>query len=124
MSYTIDRDAHLVRITGEGLLTDEEMRDCVSALRADPMLEPDMNTLSDMRHIEVAFTSEGVSAMVDIMRSTSDQRESARGAIVVGDDLAYGMARVFGTKAELSGAEPRFRVFRDMEAARTWLGLE
>jgi len=58
MTYVIDKGSRLIRIVGTGRLIDEEMVRCVTSLRADPDLEPGMNTLSDMRDIEVDFSTE------------------------------------------------------------------
>lgn len=97
------------------------MLDCVAALRNDPALEPDMNTLSDMRQIEVGFSATGVSKMVDIMRATEDRRGVARAAIVVSEAMAFGMARMFESISEVSEVHPTFRVFRDIDLAKDWL---
>ena len=123
MEYTIDRDARLVRIVGSGRLTDEEMLQCITSLRSDPDLEPDMNTLSDMRDVQVGFSSEGVSSMVGIMESTADRRSAARAAIVVSSDVAFGMGRMIEIMSE-ERVDPSFRIFRDMAAAREWLHIE
>ncbi len=48
MNYIIDKRRDLIRIIGSGVLTDEEMIQCISGLREDPALQPDMITLSDM----------------------------------------------------------------------------
>ena len=84
----------LVRIVGTGRLTDEEIVECISSLRTDPKLEPDMNTLSDMRDIEVDFSTEGVVRMLTVMEGTADRRAAARAAIVVSSDVAFGMGRM------------------------------
>jgi len=123
MTYAIDHEARLVRIVGDGRLTDQEMLECISALREDPRLEPDMNTLSDMREIEVAFTQRGVSAMIDVMERTASRRSSARAAIVVSTDVAFGMGRMFELQVDERVA-PTVRIFRDLLAAREWLGIE
>ncbi len=123
MTYVIDRHIHLVRITGIGVLTDEEMIRCVSDLRGDPALMPDMRTLSDMRDIKVAFTEQGIKAMVEVMKQTSELRKKAKAAIVVSSDLAFGMGRMFVMRADKS-VDPSFMIFRDMDAAREWLGIE
>ena len=122
MTYVIGPHHHLVRITGTGVLTDEEMIRCVSDLRSDPALEPDMRTLSDMRHIEVAFTAKGIDEMVRVMDTTAERRKKAKAAIVVSSDLAFGMGRMLEMTAE-ERADPRFMIFRDMDAAYEWLGL-
>lgn len=120
MTYTIDAEARLVRIVGTGRLTDDEMLQCVSALRADPKLEPDMNTLSDMREISVGFTADGVSSMLELMESTADRRSTAKAAIVVSSTAAFGMGRMVELRTE-DRVEPTFRIFREMQEACDWL---
>ncbi|MGI9327721.1 MAG: STAS/SEC14 domain-containing protein [Pseudomonadales bacterium] len=120
MSYTIDRDARLIRMSGNGLLTDDEMLQCVTALRADPALEPDLQTLSDMRDIEVGFTAAGVMRMVEVLRKTDTRREAVKVAIVTSSDAAFGMGRVFEGWSDTQ-VESQFRVFRDMDEANQWL---
>ncbi len=122
MHYTIDEEAQVVRINGTGLLTNAEMLACVRSLRDDPNLTSDMPTLSDMRHIEVGFTADGIQQMLSIMHAAPVGRENAKAAIVVSSDVAFGMGRMLGayTNEEL---DPAFKIFRDMSAAEDWLGL-
>ena len=120
VNHTIDIEARLVRIVGSGVVTDDEMVRCVADLRADPALEPNMNTLSDMRDIDVAFTSEGVSRLVTVMRNSADRRVAARAAIVVNSEVAFGMGRMFELRAEQAD-ELSIRIFRDMAEALEWL---
>ena len=123
MTYRIDREARLVRIEGRGRLTDDEMVQCISSLRSDPELEPDMQTLSDMRDVEVDFNTEGVMRMLDVMARTAEKRSSVRAAIVVNSTVAYGMGRMLEMRAE-EQSDPVFQIFRDMQAACEWLGIE
>ncbi len=123
MSYIIDQRRNLIRITGSGVLTDKEMIQCITDLREDPALQPDMSTLSDMRNVEVAFTAEGIAKMLNIMERTSERRTGAKAAIVVNSEVAFGMGRIFEMRAEVR-VDPSFMIFRDMEAACEWLGIE
>jgi hypothetical protein len=122
MTYTIDREAGVVRIVGTGRLTDDEMVGCISSLRTDPDLTPEMSTLSDMREIEVDLSTEGVVRMHAVMENTSDSRSAARVAIVVSSDSAFGMGRMVELRSE-EGAQPAFRIFRDIASAQNWLGI-
>ena len=124
MTYRIDRDARLVRIHGQGLVTDDEMVASVAALREDPNLEPDMNTLSDMRDIEVGFTTKGVVEMVGVMEQSAARRSAAKAAIVTNSDTAFGMARMFQARSTMKDQDPQFRIFRDMGEACAWLGIK
>ena len=123
VTYAIDQHNHLVRITGTGVLTDGEMIQCVSDLRSDPALKPDMKTLSDMRKIEVAFTAQGIEKMLGVMCETSEHRKEAKAAIVVSSDVAFGMGRMLEMTAD-GTADPSFMIFRDMASACEWLGIE
>ena len=120
MRYTIDADARRVLIVGSGAVTDEDLTGCVRALRADPGLEPGMNTLSDMRGIEMRFTSEGVGAMLDVMERTEDRRGPARAAIVTSTTVAFGMGRMLELRAR-DRVSPDFEIFSDMDEALAWL---
>ena len=122
MTYTIDKETGVVRIVGTGLLTDEEMVQCVSSLRADPRLEPEMNSLSDMRDIEVGFSRNGIDRMIEVMKASSERRAAAKAAIVVSSDVAFGMGRMLEIVSD-GKVEPRFRVFRDMDSALSWLEI-
>lgn len=123
MTYSIDAESRLVRIIGSGRVDDADMVQCIKDLRADPRLEPDMNTLSDMRGIEVGFTSQGVARMLGVMQATSQRRSAAKAAIVVESDVAFGMGRMVEMRSE-EHAEPSFRIFREMTEACRWLGID
>ena len=123
MTYCIDVESRLVRIMGAGRVTDDELVQCIESLRADPKLEPDMNTLSDMREIEVGFTTEGVTRMLDVMDASADRRSTSKAAIVVASDVAFGMGRMVELRSE-ERADPSFRIFRSMREACLWLGVE
>lgn len=121
MSYKIDAHAGIVRLTGKHVVTDRELFDCVRGLRHDPQLAPGMKHLSDMRGIEVDFSGDGIEAVVGILRDTRDRREKAKAAIVVDEDVAFGMARMFQLIAAVSDVHPEFRVFREYQHAVDWL---
>jgi len=123
MTFSIDLEIRLIRLEGSGRVTDEDMLECVKAMRSDSRLEPDMNTLSDMRGIEVGFTSQGVRRLVDVMRMTAEKRKAAKAAIVVSADVAFGMGRMLEILSD-ERVEPRFRIFRDFDEAREWLGSD
>ena len=124
MTYRIDQDSQVVRILGQGLITDDDMVACIAALREDPDLQPHMNILSDMRDIDVGFTSRGVVEMVAVMELSSDRRSAAKAAIVTNSDVAFGMARMFQAQSAIKEQDPQFRIFRGMSEACEWLGVK
>ena len=124
MSYRIDPHDGVALLSASGTLTDDEMIDCVARLRADPALAPGMPTLSDMRGVtELQITSDGIQQMFDMMTKTEPNRGDAQAAIVTGNDLTFGMARMMSMMGDAKHLHPHFRAFHDMPEARAWLGL-
>ncbi len=123
MSYRIDKTQNVVFMEGNGTLTDEDMVDCIRRLREDADLEANMMTLSDMRPVErLAITTSGIETMIGLMKATGASRGEAKAAIVAAEDVQFGMARMFQSKAE-DTVNPQVQVFRDIAAARIWIGL-
>jgi hypothetical protein len=86
-------------------------------LSADSDFDPNFSQLADFREITaVEFGPEDVRqfAQRKIYSSTS------RRAILVKDDLQFGLARMFETYRELNG-ESGIRVFRAFEEAMEWI---
>lgn len=116
-TFEIDHDARLVRSRAWGVLVDDDLAGTQSGVRADPRFEPDYSQLFDFSAVtEVRVTREGLRALA----SRSPFGPASRRAMVVPDDLAFGMARMYQL---LSGRDPEFfRPFRSVEAAMRWLG--
>jgi hypothetical protein len=121
LTYTVDSEADLVRLTGSGTVTDQDVVSCISALRDDPELRPGMDALSDMREIEVAFTSQGIVAIKELLDRAGPEVRVRRIATVTDSLVAYGMGRV--TEALLDETTLKYRVFREMDEALVWLGV-
>ena len=122
MTYTIDRAQNLVRATGTGVLTDEDVMAHRQAMAAEPLFSPQMRELSDVRQVTAfQLTPTGIRIMV-----AADVKMTALGgmhklAIVAEENVAYGMSRMYQTLGE-----PNIRivgVFRSYEEAAAWLGI-
>jgi hypothetical protein len=100
-----------------GVLTREDIQGHMDRLSADPDFDPRFSQLADFREITaVELGPEDVRqfAQRKIYSSTS------RRAILVKDDLQFGLARMFETYRELNG-ETGIRVFRSFEEAMEWI---
>jgi hypothetical protein len=122
MTYTIDASHKLVRATGSGVLTDDDVMNHRRALAADPEFSPQMREISDIRTVtEFQVTPAGVRIMV-----AADVKMVASGgmhklAVVAEENVAYGMSRMYQTLGE-----PNIRsvgVFRNYKDAEEWLGI-
>jgi hypothetical protein len=97
--------------------------DDILAFRREFTAHPDfvsgMDELTDLtrvEHVEIDATT------LRRLASTTPFREGSRVAIVAPTDLLFGIARLFEMSGESSGWDAR--VFRSMDEARTWLGLD
>jgi hypothetical protein len=71
---------------------------------------------------EVDLSATGVLRMHATMENSSDTRSTARVAIVVNSDSAYGMGRMVELRNE-SEHQPAFHIFRDIASAEAWLDI-
>ena len=115
-SHRIHPERRLVVSTLYGHLTDRDLAVGVAALRADPAFDSTYDQLVDASAVtQLDVTTQGVreSARTDPF---SDQ---SRRAIVVSDDAAYGLARMFQSMNTL---EPDHGfITRDLDEAVRWL---
>jgi hypothetical protein len=122
LTYTIDPARGLVLTTAAGVVTDADVLAHLDALAADPRLAAVTAELADARGVtDPAVTSPGLWQAVLREERAGPPLSARRLAIVAAADAVFGMARVYQQLADGSGT--RVRVFRDMAAARAWLGL-
>ena len=116
-SYRIDKERRLVMSTGTGALTKEDILGHMDRISKDPDFDPDFSQLVDFRQITgVEFGPEDVRQFAQ----RSIYSSCARRAILVKDDLQFGLARMFEIYRELNG-ESGIRVFRTLDEAMDWI---
>jgi hypothetical protein len=117
--YRLDLPLRLVRTHEWGVLTDDDLRDLYEQIRTDPAFDPSFRQLCDLRGVTQITTS------VETLRSLAQNHvfmSGSRRAFVVGRAVDFGLARLFQTYSEAEGQA--VEVFRDMNDAERWLGLE
>jgi hypothetical protein len=115
--YKIDKERKLVMSSGSGALTREDIFGHQERLSKDPDFDPNYSQLSDFTHItQVDITPDDVrlAAKKNLFSPHS------RRAMVVKDDLQFGLARMFQIHREFAG-ETGIRVFRNIEEALDWI---
>jgi hypothetical protein len=123
ISYQIDEARRLVLTTASGVLTDDDILQLKARLVEGPRWKPGMKELSDVRSIErLEVSTDGVQQMMLRDERDATTLGSYRLAIVVAHQVVYSMARMYQMLTE--HAVPNVRVFRDMEEAKGWLGVE
>jgi hypothetical protein len=123
LTYRIDAGRNLVLTTGTGVLTDEDVLAHKRALIEDPAFVTGMRELSDVRAVEeLRVTPDGVRLMVGLDEKHARARAGCKLAIVAGQPLIFGMARMYQQSAEPSVSD--VGVFKDHTQALAWLGLD
>ena len=114
--YSIDRGRRIVFTTWSDQLTYEELRAHLDELRSDPNFDPSFDQLINLSDVSVIrLTFNNLSAIKDHDPFSLESRR----AVVAPRDVAYGISRMYET---IRGGG--LTVFRSMEPARTWLGLD
>lgn len=122
ISYRIDSRKGLVLTTATGVLTEDELLEHKRKLLEDPAFKPGMRELSDVRGVEkLEVTPEGVWRLAAQDSIDSSRLGEYRLAIVASTDIVFGTARMYEALTDLN--IPGVMVFRDMEEARSWLGV-
>jgi hypothetical protein len=115
-SYRIDEQEHIVYSRAWGTLTDADIVTNRNDLFRDPAFSPDLAQLYDFSGVtELALSTSTVRRLAGSSRFAA----TARRAIVVSTDVAFGMARMYALLSERS--EDSFRIFRSTAAADRWL---
>lgn len=118
--YKIDKERRLVMSTGFGVVTKQDILDHQEKLIADPNFDPTYSQLLDFAHMtKMDVKAEDVKLLAD----RNVFAPNARRAIVVPDDVGYGMARMFEMLREGKG-EFGIRVFRTLEEGLAWVFSE
>ncbi|MBU0692782.1 hypothetical protein KKC97_03945 [bacterium] len=123
LSYSFHEKFNLVVMTGSGQLTARDFKDYITEyLCKDPRIKPGFIELGDMRAVEKNEIT--LPDMLEIVRldETSGRPQPTKLAFVVNSDAEYGAVRQYAShvRAELKAVD----VFRSMDEAKKWLGIE
>jgi hypothetical protein len=119
--FAIDRQNRLVAYVVEGNATAEEARAFLDAVVAHPRYCYGFDFFGDRRDVAEAPEPVYIYAVAAEVNARARLIGPCRWAVVVGDPLAFGMARMWGSMAQSSGVE--IRAFRTAEEAAGWLAL-
>ncbi|KPJ95853.1 MAG: hypothetical protein AMS18_02095 [Gemmatimonas sp. SG8_17] len=117
---SFDLSAGLVTHIAEGELSLEEIESEFAATILNPAFRSGLAVLWDLRAASLAsLSTRGIETLVKFNYDRKDARGGGRAAIVVSQDLDYGIARVFQVYGEDLPWETM--VFRDFEEANAWV---
>ena len=117
--FFIDTQRGVVFSKAVGVFSRADVQDHMERLLRHPAFLPAFNQLVDFREVtKFALSGEEIAelAMKTVFSPLSKR------ALVVSSDEHYGLSRMIGTYREIGG-EPGMKVFRQMDAALSWLCL-
>ena len=125
LNYRFEKNRRLVLITGFGVIGPDEIVANREALLSDPDFDRSFDALVDFTQVpETSLNS-------DALRTLSREplfSPASRIAVVVplplGNMTLFGMARLYETYREVSNMGDHLRVFKTLEDAREWLGVD
>lgn len=118
ITYTIDREARLIRVSVRGEFSVAAMADAVLRCASEAG-EPGFNIISDHREIGTPATRPLVEHMTALMVQLRAQFAGARWAVLVSSPASYGMMRMLGV--HLESVPITLEVFEDAAAAESWV---
>lgn len=116
--YEIDQERRLVTLTVTGELDEPAIRGVERALTTDPAYDRDFDHILDVREGRDLI---GSSAVLREMAVKPIVNPGVRRAIVTGNLVAYGLARLFQLTHDARGLGDEIQIFRTMEEAERWL---
>ena len=115
--YKIDRENRLVMTTASGTVTLADALAHQEKLRRDPDFDPSFSQLLDVSFVtRMEITSEHVR----LLAQSSSFSPNSRRAVLVSNDTAYGLARMFEMLRESAG-DTGIEVFRSLDEALDWV---
>lgn len=117
--YQIDKRQRLIHFRVEGTVVSRNLVAHQREVRDDPDFDPTFSVLADF----TAVTNvEANNEAVHDLASSDPMNRDCRRALVVDNDVVYGLARMYQMLLDLS--EDNCRIFRSMGEAREWLGVD
>ncbi len=115
--YKIDKENRLVMTTGSGTVTVADALAHQEKLLRDPDFDPTFSQLLDFSHVtKIEVNSEHIRRIAQ----NSVFSPVSRRAILVNNDTAFGLARMFAILRESAG-DNGIEVFRNLDDALEWV---
>jgi hypothetical protein len=122
ITYRFDGSLRVLFVEMSGTISDEDLVQYAKAATTEAAAPQVSDELIDLREVEVpAASTESLRRVAATFRDAERMPAGVKIAFVAPTDAAYGISRMY--QAFRSGSQAEFQVFREMSAARDWLGL-
>ena len=119
ITYRIFEAQAFVLSTALGSISDADLLTHQRVLMGDSKFDPHYPQLDDLRGADMVHIT--ADCIRTLAKTRVASKRAAKRALVVGSDVAYGLARMLQALRE--GSRPEIRVFRDVDQALGWLGV-
>jgi hypothetical protein len=119
VTFEIHEEARLVTLAC-GNTSLNQWRRVMREVLAHPRFAPGYSFLVDCRTATLVPSTDDVHGVVTFIARQASQLGRGRWAVVAEQPAGYGMARMASALGDAAGVS--LKAFRDIEAARAWLG--
>ena len=70
-----------------------------------------------------AITREGIERIIQIAKKNTGKRKEGKTAIVGSKDVEYGLARMYEAYTGFENLPYEYKIFKDVDEAKEWLGI-
>ena len=123
VQVTIDSDARVIFLKGEGVVTDDELLSYV----LEHLTQADLREYDELVDLSEAdlhdLTYSGLSSLAAMAASTDPEAEPTKIAILISEAHGMGISRLYQSLRESKGGRRQSRIFWDREECLEWLGI-
>jgi ABC-type transporter Mla MlaB component len=124
VAITVNAAERIRYTTMSGDVSEEDVISAFTRAMAQLGVEESLDQIIDMRDVQrLDVSGAGIWQLAELVRSTDDPAVVRRVAVVASSDQLFGMARMYQALRSTGSGPAKYRVFREMRAAREWLGL-
>ena len=116
----IDKELNVAFERFQGEITMQDFIGAIQESAAHPDWVAGKDLLTDLREAQLSLSYDEMTMVVE---SIPASQQIDKNAIVVRRDMEYGMARMFEMLSEKTVHWNEYRIFRDMDEAKQWLGI-
>jgi hypothetical protein len=115
----VDKQNDLTIHKCSGSLAEQKIIDTIESFYDG---NPTLNALWDFSHASMnSISSDAVRTMFALVQRLGSRRQGGKTAVVVPEDLGFGMARMFQIMSDTDDFPFKINVFRTYDEAKQWL---
>lgn len=119
--FRMDRTHRLVHAVTRGPTSSTDIVTSLASLLDHPSYSPGLRVLLDMREVVPSLRRPDVLNIARYVKERGEKLRDLKLAVVVATESSFGMAQE--QRVALAGSPMEMEVFREMGAAREWLGI-